>query len=757
MELVCRPAPWLATIAMVVIWTLSSNTNGQSIGNDEDLKIQLRLMDGRSIYEGRVEIFVNDEMGTICDDYFTLTTANVICKDLGFAGAESFYYGGHFNPGTGRIWLDSLRCDGNESSIKECSHAPWGVTDCSHDEDVGVRCKSSMIANTDFEDSESESNQLTSDNEDSVGRREHGPMRVDLNVGSLKVRLRGRRTAYPKSEGYVEVYFRNRWRPVCADGWDMADSRVVCGQMGFSEAIPIKLLEFKDKMRTRMQNAWLTNVTCRGVESTLQECSYHTLSNAEQCISGMPATARCERGHFVEDSRGKKTDNVLSEYLGDDAILQKPIVRLKSGPYLGSGRVEVFYDGKWGTVCGDSWNMASANVICRELGFGTAKEISLSSDTYGQGTRNVWLDKVNCTGDENSIFDCPHSTWNYAGESLNGFCTHANDAGVVCHVPGQRGLLKIRLVGGRTEMEGRLEVQHGTTWGSVCSDEWDMRSAMVACRQLGLGFAHQPLRDVTYFGGLDVPIIMSGVSCRGDELSLNQCKHDGWHTPKCDQYHIAGVVCSTSLPDLVPDLGLIESTAYIDERPFGLLQCAMEENCVSSSAYDVIPGTMPFIFGTRRLLRFSSSIANRGTSDFIPVTDKRYWEWHQCHQHHHSMEVFATYDLLNSEGYKVAEGHKASFCLEDTHCDIGVSKHYSCLNYGDQGISVNCIDEYKHTIDCQWIDISDIEPGFYILRVHVNPNVFVAESDYSNNDVLCNLAYNGYEISVNNCRFASEE
>jgi lysyl oxidase-like protein 2/3/4 len=81
------------------------------------------------------------------------------------------------------------------------------------------------------------------------------------------------------------------------------------------------------------------------------------------------------------------------------------------------------------------------------------------------------------------------------------------------------------------------------------------------------------------------------------------------------------------------------------------------------------------------------------------------------------MEVFATFDVMDSKGVKVAEGHKASFCLEDNQCMPGVKPFYACANFGDQGISVNCSDIYRHNIDCQWVDISELNPGMYTFKV----------------------------------------
>ncbi|GBP06184.1 Lysyl oxidase homolog 3A [Eumeta japonica] len=174
-------------------------------------------------------------------------------------------------------------------------------------------------------------------------------------------------------------------------------------------------------------------------------------------------------------------------------------------------------------------------------------------------------------------------------------------------------------------------------------------------------------------------------------------------------------------------------------------------NDIDVNDIDVRRKNQNWQFETRRLLRFTATALNVGDEDFRPYLPKHLWQWHECHMHYHSMEVFATFNVLDLHGRRVAEGHKASFCLEDNTCMRGVEKKYSCKNYGDQGVSVNCSDIYRYNIDCQWVDVTDVKPGHYIFNVAVNPHARVAEQDFYNNAASCRLILTETYASVYGC------
>ena len=103
----------------------------------------MRLVDGIDETEGRVEIFYDGEWGTICDDFWGIADANVVCREIGCPyGAIEAPRAATFGEGTGTIWLDNVHCTGNELYLSNCVHNGWGINNCAHFEDASVRCNS---------------------------------------------------------------------------------------------------------------------------------------------------------------------------------------------------------------------------------------------------------------------------------------------------------------------------------------------------------------------------------------------------------------------------------------------------------------------------------------------------------------------------------------------------------------------------------------------------------------------------------------
>ena len=116
---------------------------------------QIRLIDGPFPSQGRLEVYHAGKWGTVCGHQFDQRDADVACKQLGYHYALGFFESGWFQGGTwrygesnGPVWLDNIHCTGDEMTLGQCRHLPWGSfhrvaeykAPCDHSRDVAVQC-----------------------------------------------------------------------------------------------------------------------------------------------------------------------------------------------------------------------------------------------------------------------------------------------------------------------------------------------------------------------------------------------------------------------------------------------------------------------------------------------------------------------------------------------------------------------------------------------------------------------------------------
>ena len=179
---------------------------------------------------------------------------------------------------------------------------------------------------------------------------------------------------------------------------------------------------------------------------------------------------------------------------------------------------------------------------------------------------------------------------------------------------------------------------------------------------------------------------------------------------------------SVSIFAAAPDLQVWGPSArpYVDYQTFAADSCEVHEGCVQA--------------GTRRLLHFEAESRNYGTADLVfgdPARNPMF-VWDPCHNHYHFGQ-FMLYRLLNPDGSTALEGRKIGFCLEDTvkwDPNAGVQR-YNCAY---QGIQRGWADRYTYNVPCQFLDITGIPPGTYILDITVDPFNFIPEDNENNNE-----------------------
>ena len=134
--------------------------------------------------------------------------------------------------------------------------------------------------------------------------------------------------------------------------------------------------------------------------------------------------AACDAGGVCTADGVKLTEGASTTVAGPAAEAAEGDLRLVGGTTVEEGRVEIYHNGEWGTVCDDRFASNDAAVVCRQLGH-TGGEARHQA-AFGEGTGTIWLDDVQCAGSESRLADCPSTGWGVHN------CRHSEDVGVSC-------------------------------------------------------------------------------------------------------------------------------------------------------------------------------------------------------------------------------------------------------------------------------------------------------------------------------------
>ncbi|NXK99928.1 C163A protein, partial [Mesembrinibis cayennensis] len=301
--------------------------------------------------------------------------------------------------------------------------------------------------------------------------------------------------------GRVEVKLRGHWGSVADANWDMKDAEVVCQQLGCGSAAGAYLA--RDRFSQGEGPVSLAVVDCSGDEAALWECQI----------------------------RGWGPYRGVHDF--DTAVVCQGFARLVGGDGACAGRLQVRQGRAWASVCEDHVDIKAAQVVCRELGCGTALAVR-GTGRFEAGTGPLWERAFECTGTESLLATCARRPPRSQG------CT--SHATIVCSP-----YTGFRLAENGSSCAGRVEVEAGGTWGSLCATGWDLPDAHVLCHHLGCGPA-AAVPPGGFFGGGDGPLWPDAFGCGGNERHPGECPMAVLGEPTCPPGHAAAINCSGLVP-----------------------------------------------------------------------------------------------------------------------------------------------------------------------------------------------------------------
>ncbi|XP_072029155.1 scavenger receptor cysteine-rich type 1 protein M130-like isoform X2 [Amphiura filiformis] len=369
---------------------------------DDDYRL-VRLSNGTTKYNGRVEVYHHGYWGTICHRGWDISDANVLCRELGFQGAINAIPRSFFGAGNLNISLTNVQCSGEESSLLLCPHSGWGNHNCTMQDIASVSCHT---------------------------------LGTEINLQNMPVNQSSTSSGGVPSRATDgndhPYYFANtctHTRNDIAPWWRVDLQQEEC----------ISKVTIRNRAECCHERLIDTIVKVGSVDEVGDAVQCGLAVTATQALPGVWVHVMCARpirGRYIFVQGGKGINRAMltmcevkvfksdtpDEFCSDDTLVG-PGVRI-TGTRI--GKVEVYYQGEWGAICNVHWDLNDAEVVCRNLGLGRAKKVQRTSSS---SMRRIWMTNVQCAGDEASIYYCPHDGWG------NYDCTVDNLAWIECNSP----------------------------------------------------------------------------------------------------------------------------------------------------------------------------------------------------------------------------------------------------------------------------------------------------------------------------------
>lgn len=524
--------------------------------HDEDAGLvcseSVRLINGTDRCSGKLEILHNGQWSKICNSNWGLAQAKIVCRELECGAPKPIHEALDFgDSGEQRGYTAS--CSGSVDSISQCRiqentraceavflsctgvqplrlvngtdrcsgrvevfhDGQWGTV-CDDEWDIregqvvcrAMDCGSPQMALSSAFFGEGNGNIWLDDlyclgNETSLVHCVH-PSFGENNCGhgedagvicAANLRLTN---GSDSCSGRVEVYHNGVWAPAVYVNFGVNEGSVICREMNCGDAVSVSASASQSELLGGYK------VSCNGRETSVTQCTLREYT-------------RTGSGH-----------------LGQASVVCSGNVKLVDGPNRCAGRVEVYNKGQWGSVCGESWDLLDASVVCRQLNCGKEHRISTTPD-YGHGSGQVWVDQIECNGHETSISQCTQRPF------VDRTCNITSLAGVVCS-----DSLSVRLAEGSDLCSGRVEVLSGEVWSTVCDEDWTLGKAEVVCDTIECGHAVSAPGGA-HFGQGKGPVKDSSDLCFSNKTTLQHCVKNSFKTSTCGHEKDAGVVCAASV------------------------------------------------------------------------------------------------------------------------------------------------------------------------------------------------------------------